>query len=472
MNYTFTKIFFAFVFAAMLLHTAGASSTAPIVTFNAVMPYGSTNAIWVVPSPSSDGSNVVIDGFTYNSAMSGSTFYDAYQLSPGQHSVTGCDTTSSTCNGPITLYVNQQGATIIVDNPVILPGTYDHFENTPFWGFSTSYTVWWSNTPNSCLPSVGPCPQNGANCELFNSQYPIQGSCSIFGINPQCAFNGVTNPQNEVPGNTYALCMSMDGGAGFIANTYTVSTTAIGSSPLSINSDSGLIIAKGASFTTNLISADSQDNYPTMFFEFANGGYDNGYSCVDPTTLSQSGYSTCDSPNSITTTQCLLTAPTTSGTQATPNIQLSTTNLGPGTYMLCGYELGTNPVDGGPYPTLSTASAFTVKCLTNPCVNNGQSPPVATNAIDYWSCAGYGDATIFMLVLGLVVFVLGGALFAGSTLLPGQTKGVAQGYAIGLIIAGVASFALAVIAIWVFTAVSGVSIGSILTGTQCTPTFT
>ncbi|MGC8586650.1 MAG: hypothetical protein ACP5K5_03875, partial [Candidatus Micrarchaeia archaeon] len=89
-----------------------------------------------------------------------------------------------------------------------------------------------------------------------------------------------------------------------------------------------------------------------------------------------------------------------------------------------------------------------------------QAPPnlgPAQNAI----CSVYNTVESVIFILGLTLIVLGGAVYAGSHLLPGQTRGQVQGYAMGMLIGGVIGVSIAVAAPWVIQVITNCSVSAI-----------
>ena len=68
------------------------------------------------------------------------------------------------------------------------------------------------------------------------------------------------------------------------------------------------------------------------------------------------------------------------------------------------------------------------------------------------------DTAIF--IIGLVLMLLGGAMYAGSHMMPGQSKGTMQGYGMGMVLGGVIGVVIAVVAPFLFSAISGQNISS------------
>ncbi|MGC8651653.1 MAG: hypothetical protein ACP5UH_00145 [Candidatus Micrarchaeia archaeon] len=81
----------------------------------------------------------------------------------------------------------------------------------------------------------------------------------------------------------------------------------------------------------------------------------------------------------------------------------------------------------------------------------GQSSTTAVNAI----CSVYNGVVSVIFILGLVLIILGGALYAGAHVIPGQTKGQVQGYGMGMILGGVIGVIIAVIAPYILQVITG-----------------
>lgn len=61
----------------------------------------------------------------------------------------------------------------------------------------------------------------------------------------------------------------------------------------------------------------------------------------------------------------------------------------------------------------------------------------ATNQISTTMCAFYTTIMQVIMILAILLMVMGGALYAGSHIMPGQLKGQMQGYAYGMLLGGV-----------------------------------
>ncbi len=70
-------------------------------------------------------------------------------------------------------------------------------------------------------------------------------------------------------------------------------------------------------------------------------------------------------------------------------------------------------------------------------------------------CPIYSAVQNTILVVGLILMVLGGALYGGSHILPAQQKGSLQGYGLGMITGGVVGIILAMSASTILQLVTG-----------------
>lgn len=94
---------------------------------------------------------------------------------------------------------------------------------------------------------------------------------------------------------------------------------------------------------------------------------------------------------------------------------------------------------------------------------SGQSVSGVCNAI----FGIYSDVETVIFVLALVLIVLGGGLYAGSNLLPSQTKGQIQGYGMSMIIGGVVGILIYFLAPYILTTL-GVPNSALNSSTACT----
>jgi hypothetical protein len=70
----------------------------------------------------------------------------------------------------------------------------------------------------------------------------------------------------------------------------------------------------------------------------------------------------------------------------------------------------------------------------------------------------YFDVNTVLFLLALSLMVLGGAIYGGANLLPGQARGGAQAYAMGLILGGVVGAIIGILAPWVVGIVTSTNV--------------
>jgi fumarate reductase subunit D len=78
----------------------------------------------------------------------------------------------------------------------------------------------------------------------------------------------------------------------------------------------------------------------------------------------------------------------------------------------------------------------------------------------------YSQVLTAIFVLGLMLMILGGALYAASHIMPGQSKGQLQGYGMGMVIGGVIGVVIAVIGPYALSLIAGNSVANIVSGGQ------
>ena len=74
----------------------------------------------------------------------------------------------------------------------------------------------------------------------------------------------------------------------------------------------------------------------------------------------------------------------------------------------------------------------------------------------------YDTISTAILIIGLVLMILGGAIYAASHLMPGQSKGTLQGYGMGMILGGIIGVIIAVLAPYIFTLIASNSVANAL----------
>lgn len=112
----------------------------------------------------------------------------------------------------------------------------------------------------------------------------------------------------------------------------------------------------------------------------------------------------------------------------------------PTTYTFCQYNSGTyiNSLSEQVTPSNSFS---------------GSSSPQVTSL-----CSALSTVQTVLLVIGILLIVLGGTLFAASHVMPGQSKGSLQGYGMGMILGGVIGLVIAVLAPYIFQVIVGNSL--------------
>ncbi|MEM3227584.1 MAG: hypothetical protein QXK65_01385 [Candidatus Micrarchaeaceae archaeon] len=75
--------------------------------------------------------------------------------------------------------------------------------------------------------------------------------------------------------------------------------------------------------------------------------------------------------------------------------------------------------------------------------SNNTTNSTPTHAISSALCGIYSLVHTVIFIVGLVLIILGGAMYAGAHVLPGNLKGSLQGYGIGMIVGGIAGVIIA-----------------------------
>lgn len=71
--------------------------------------------------------------------------------------------------------------------------------------------------------------------------------------------------------------------------------------------------------------------------------------------------------------------------------------------------------------------------------------------------SAYQTVQTAIFVVGILLMILGGALYAGAHIMPGQTKGTIQGYSMGMIMGGIIGVIIAILAPYIFSVITGTS---------------
>jgi len=77
------------------------------------------------------------------------------------------------------------------------------------------------------------------------------------------------------------------------------------------------------------------------------------------------------------------------------------------------------------------------------------------NAISSALCSIYSIVHTVIFIIGLVLIILGGAMYAGAHVLPGSLKGSLQGYGMGMIVGGIAGVIIALSAPYIMGVIAG-----------------
>ncbi len=67
----------------------------------------------------------------------------------------------------------------------------------------------------------------------------------------------------------------------------------------------------------------------------------------------------------------------------------------------------------------------------------------------------YSTVQTIIFVLGIMLMILGATLYAGSQLMPGQSRGQIQGYGMGMVMGGIAGVIIAILSPWILGVASG-----------------
>lgn len=98
----------------------------------------------------------------------------------------------------------------------------------------------------------------------------------------------------------------------------------------------------------------------------------------------------------------------------------------------------------------------------------GNSAPGSTQMSSVL-CAFYSTIMSVIFILAVLLMVLGGALYAGSTIMPAQLKGQLQGYAYGMLMGGVVGLIIVLAGPYILKMIVGTS--STVSTTGCTGGF-
>lgn len=88
-------------------------------------------------------------------------------------------------------------------------------------------------------------------------------------------------------------------------------------------------------------------------------------------------------------------------------------------------------------------------------------PAQAITTVSSSLCLIYNTVKGAIFLLGLVLILVGGALYAGAHIAPGNTKGTIQGYGMGFIMGGIIGVIIAVLAPFILQLITGYSVSQI-----------
>ena len=130
------------------------------------------------------------------------------------------------------------------------------------------------------------------------------------------------------------------------------------------------------------------------------------------------------------------------------------TNVCPGTSRVCPSICPVQQSTGVKCPF----GGFGFQCVSASSGGGGGSTSNASYSVLCNLYSAYSTVQTAIFVLGILLMILGGALYAGSHIMPGQSKGTMQGYAMGMILGGVIGVVIAVIAPYIFSLIVGSSV--------------
>ena len=78
-----------------------------------------------------------------------------------------------------------------------------------------------------------------------------------------------------------------------------------------------------------------------------------------------------------------------------------------------------------------------------------------TNSVVNNLCSLLDTVKTVIFIIGLALMILGGALYAASHVMPGQSKGTIQGYGMGMVLGGVIGVIIAVVMPYIFSLIAG-----------------
>ncbi|MCL5430038.1 MAG: hypothetical protein M1504_01005 [Candidatus Marsarchaeota archaeon] len=350
---------------------------------------------------------------------------------------------------------------------------------------------------NDCIVAAGTCT-SGGSCSIQNYTLGVEQPTGTFGL---CYIM-------DVPSASWSSCCSDNF---YYSNTpylYTVANfvAPFGSLTLSLSNTPApstylpyVTVYNNAPLYVDVSSSDTSSG--PVWLEFSNtvlspslqaNGAGSNY-CTNPTPYDGNGgflnIQQCPSQLSASTPTCLLgggegtsvtwpfcnnnpsggicQATSSPGAYDTGWISFNTVGLpGQAEYELCAYQ-------GNPgQEQYFTYQIFSLLCGITGCesLSNVGGSPILVGSIQGTACTTYYDVSLFLVLLALTFALIGGALYGGASMLPGQTRGNIRGVAMGLIYTGIAGLLLALLSMWVLSFVTGIPIQTILSQNGCAQT--
>ncbi len=113
-----------------------------------------------------------------------------------------------------------------------------------------------------------------------------------------------------------------------------------------------------------------------------------------------------------------------------------------------GYRLLSTSMSSRCRVALSMLAVLTV--LVSPVMAQAQPGNVICSIVTL-----YQDVAAAVFIIGLMLMILGGALYAGAHLLPSQQRGAMQGYGMGMLVGGIIGVIIAVLAPFLLQIITG-----------------
>lgn len=110
------------------------------------------------------------------------------------------------------------------------------------------------------------------------------------------------------------------------------------------------------------------------------------------------------------------------------------------------------------FATLALTSVLSTSALAQTSTSSG------ANSVICSIVNVYNTVITAIFVIGIMLMILGGALYAGSHLMPGSTKGTMQGYGMGMVLGGVIGIIIAVLAPFILNVITGNTASAYVTG--------